>query len=108
MKGLDRALSSIRQLLNKAEEALAEAAREGAEETLLLARRNAPVRTGRLRNSLAFHSSGLQSRVETECPYAKHVELGGLHSPAHPFLLPAAMESDYPARAVRAIKERLK
>jgi HK97 gp10 family phage protein len=48
-------------------------------------RRNAPVRTGRLRDSIQVTSDG----VEVEAPYGSYVEYGTSHSPSQPFAAPA-------------------
>lgn len=70
----------------------------------------APVRTGRLRASIAAESHGLSGAVCADCEYAPLVELGGRGNPARPFLYPAAQSQvqAFPERAARAFSETLK
>ena len=52
-----------------------------------------PVSSGRLRGSLRVRMgespSGAAGQVAADVPYAAAVELGNLHQPAQPYLLPA-------------------
>lgn len=108
MKGLDRALRRMQQLEKNAQSALQIAVGKAGEEALQSARMYAPVRTGALKNSLALQRQGLQACLITPCPYAAAVEMGALHTPAQPFMMPAARQSDYFQRAAQCLKERMK
>ena len=84
-----RAAARVRGMGARLESAAAEAVRQSAEAALSAAQSRAPVRTGRLRDSLSARAEGTAS-VSTSCGYAAAVELGTSRQPARPFLLPAA------------------
>lgn len=107
MKGLESALGRINNLPARCRSALENVIRDATHETRDRAKGLAPVRTGALRASIRDHASDLEGRVETDCPYGAAVELGGLYTPAHPFLMPAARQSNYHERAKAALKEIL-
>lgn len=108
MKGLERAQARLQLFSLQAAHALQGAVQEAGEATLHSARDYAPVRTGRLQSSLFMQQEDMNCRVAAAAPYAALVEWGALHIPPRPFLLPAAREADYFARAARALKEILK
>lgn len=71
----------------------------------------APVRTGKLRASIAASSSGLNGRVgliSKDAYYWRFVEFGTVRIPARPFFRPAAeAEADPYVRAMAAIGPRI-
>lgn len=56
------------------------------------AKENAPVDTGRLRNSITFDSDENSAIIGTNVEYAPDVELGTSKQKAQPYLKPAATE----------------
>lgn len=60
-----------------------------AAEALEAARVQAPVKTGRLKNSISMRCEGGKASVFTDCPYAAAVELGSKNAPPQPFMTPA-------------------
>jgi HK97 gp10 family phage protein len=54
---------------------------------------NAPVDTGRLRNSITHEVEGRYAVIGTPVEYAPHVELGTSKAKAQPFLRPAVEEN---------------
>ena len=85
-----RAAARVRGMGARLESAAAEAVRQSAEAALSAAQSRAPVRTGRLRDSLSARAEGTAASVSTSCGYAAAVELGTSRQPARPFLFPAA------------------
>ena len=83
------------------------AADDAASEAVETARSMVPVRTGALKASIAAEPLPDGAQILVSQPYAAAVELGSLHAPPQPYLLPAAREADYPARTARAVKEVL-
>ena len=53
----------------------------------------APVRSGRLRDSLRVEAAGGGAAVVSDCDYAPFVELGSRAAPPRPFLYPAARDA---------------
>ena len=75
---------------------LDEAVAVGAEIVAASARQRVPVATGKLRDAIHVEQEDGGAAVvagNTEVFYGHIVEHGGAHSPAHPFLIPAAEES---------------
>lgn len=105
MKGLESALSRLAALPAQAQGALQSAALSSARQAAEAARNACPVRTGALRASLSAQSLDQGAQVSAARPYAALVEMGSLHRPPQPFLLPAARGSDYPRLAAQALKE---
>lgn len=72
------------------------------------AKRDCPVDTGRLRNSITFEVRAGEKAVHvgTNVEYGKYVELGTSRMKAQPFLGPAATQhtADYKALAEQALK----
>lgn len=99
-KRLERAAAVLEQKLAEAAQA---AASQAAEE----ARRNVPVDTGELRESITCSADGLTAQVRADAPYAALVEYGTRRMPPRPFLRPAAMtaQETFAARAREALKE---
>lgn len=108
MKGLTDALSRLYQMEGAARKALEGAVKQSGQEALQAARIAAPVCTGRLRDSIRLQSQVRIARLKTDCPYAGAVEWGTLRTPAQPFLIPAARQSDYFERAKTALMEIIK
>lgn len=69
----------------KAEAAVARAVQDA--ETL--AKVNAPVDTGALRNSIMGEADGLEGAIYTGIEYSVYQEFGTYKMPAHPFFTPA-------------------
>ncbi len=107
MKGASAALRRFSALDGKARQALRHACDAAARDTLSQARAAVPVRSGRLRASLAVSSLENGMKVTASAPYAILIEQGGGRSPAQPYLQPAARRTDFPARALRALQEEL-
>lgn len=74
-------------------EKAARALRKTAETALLSARENCPVRTGKLKNSLACAAEGDRAVVSANTDYAAYVELGTGRTPPNPFLQNALYEA---------------
>ena len=66
------------------------------------AKSNAPVDTGRLRNSITHEVDGQEVYIGSNVEYAIYVEMGTVKMKAQPFLKPAATEH---SRTYRAILE---
>lgn len=86
LNGAIRRLTAMNRALRGADEMLLGAAEAVRAQAAALA----PVKTGRLRNSLEVRRSGNGASVIAACPYAALVELGASRRAPTPFLLPAA------------------
>ncbi len=94
--------------LSEALRAAALSAAQGtAHEAAKTAQALVPVRTGALKASIAAEPLPNGALIRANQPYAAAVELGSLRAVPQPYLLPAAREADYPARAAQAAKEVL-
>ena len=82
MKGASAALRRFSALDGKARQALRHACDAAARDTLSQARAAVPVRSGRLRASLAVSSLENGMKVTASAPYAILIEQGGGRSPA--------------------------
>ena len=80
---LRAASSQTRKAVGQVVRATTQATEDGA-------RRRAPVRTGRLRDSVRSRVRGLSGRVEATAPHAPLVEYGTAFMDPQPFLAPAA------------------
>lgn len=80
----------IRRALNEAERRALEKVGMFVESE---AQENAPVDTGRLRNSITHEVEGRYAVIGTPVEYAPHVELGTSRSKAQPYLRPAIEEN---------------
>lgn len=69
------------------------------------AKKDCPVDTGRLRNSITHDVMGLSVYIGTNVEYAPYVELGTSRQKAQPYLVPAAKNHSSEYRAV--IRESL-
>lgn len=94
-------------VLHTARAALA-SQRAAVEKTAAYARQIVPVRTGRLKSSIAPYEQGDRMEVKVICPYAVYVEMGTRFMAARPYLLPGVRQADYPGLALRAWKEMMK
>lgn len=74
-------------------EKAARALRRTAETALVSARKNCPVRTGRLKSSLTCAVEGEQAVVSANTDYAVYVELGTGRTLPNPFLQNALYEA---------------
>ena len=83
------------------------AAQDAAHEAAKTAQSLVPVRTGALKASIAAEPLPNGALIRASRPYAATLELGSLRAAPQPYLLPAAREADYPARAAQAAKEVL-
>lgn len=89
-----------------AKAAVDEARVETAEEVGVTAQRNAPVRTGELRDSMQVEHEGNVSRVGFTAPHAGFVEFGTSRMASQPYLIPAAWQGKETLR--KKILEKLK
>lgn len=64
------------------------------------AKMNAPVDTGRLRNSITHEVDGQEVYIGSNVEYAPYVELGTYKQKSQPFLKPAATEHSGTYRAI--------
>jgi HK97 gp10 family phage protein len=75
------------------------------------AKKNAPVDTGNLRNSIqsTVSDNGLRGEVTAHAEYAIYVEMGTVRTPAQPYMMPA-LRSVLPKlrSSLRAIGMRLR
>ena len=82
------------------------AAASAAEIVAGRARDRVPVNTGRLRDAIHVERDGVSTYAvvagDTEAFYGHIVEHGSVHTPAHPFLVPALEESRKEALAIAA------
>jgi HK97 gp10 family phage protein len=71
-----------------------------------VARQLCPVDTGFLRRSIHVEpdSPALRISVIASAPYAAYVEYGTPHSPAQPFMTPAARAIDVKAEVARYVR----
>lgn len=85
-------------------------AEAGAEMVASRAKDRVPVKTGKLRDAIHVEREGAGEYAviagDTEVFYGHIVEHGGAHTPARPFLTPAAEETrdEYRAAAKAALK----
>jgi HK97 gp10 family phage protein len=80
---------------------------EHANEVAQLAKELAPVKTGKLRDSIQVVRDGdLHYKVEATAPYAADVELGTANMEAEPFLFPASeqLRNELPGKLKAALK----
>lgn len=80
----------------------ARALRRTAETALARAEENCPVRTGRLKGSLActIEAPGERAAVSANTDYAVYVELGAGKTPPNPFMQNALLEAADEARKI--------
>lgn len=107
MRDAARTAARIRALSPALRQAGADAVNHAAGRALEEARSRVPVRTGRLRDSLAVRAGGTAASVSTGCAYAAAVELGTSRQPPRAFLHPAAQEQRvaFPEHAARLAAE---
>ena len=103
LSGMSRALKTEIDALN----------RETAHKVAFLGRQYAPVRTGRLRNSIQVQPSGRfrdQYVVGVGAPYGKFVEFGTRRMRAQPYLRPAAerVRQEYRQQAIKAVRRAVR
>lgn len=108
MTGTAALVARLGQYPDKARQALSRAALAAAEQAARLAAAQAPVDSGRLRDSIAAAGEGDGAAVCAGCDYAAYVELGARAMPPRPFLAPAAQAADYAGLAARALSEAMK
>lgn len=90
---LERRGKDFRRLAEEVRKALETAIQENADDLQAVARRNAPVRTGFLRDHINVVKQGpLHVDVTSEAPYASFVEFGTRYMAAQPYLMPAIEE----------------
>lgn len=94
VEGFDSAAETLSDLRGGLCEAAAAGLAAGLEAMAETARENAPVKSGRLRESIGSEAqadgAGASGALYAGTPYAALVELGGASAPAQPFLYPAA------------------
>ena len=108
MKGKTALLAHFHSLAHLASLAARESSLQAAEQTAAYARQVVPVRTGRLKASIAAGEEGEKRMVRVICPYASYVEMGTRFMAARPYLRPGVQRADYQKLAAQAWKERLK
>lgn len=108
MTGTASLLARLGQYPEKARQALRQAAGAAADQAAQLAAAQAPVDSGRLRDSIAAAGDGDGASVYARCDYAAYVELGARAMPPRPFLAPGAQAADYAGLAARALSEAIK
>ena len=93
IEGADKLVKKLKEMDDAAGDVLMKAAMEGGEIVLEEARRNCPVDTGNLRNSLKLTKdkqtktkATVKIDFDKTLKYGTHVELGTQHHPAQPFL----------------------
>jgi len=108
LPALERKLALLPGLVRSAG---SRAVRDETDEAADDARRNAPVKTGTLRESVQseYDDKSIRGRVAATARYAKFVEHGTDDTPAQPFMLPAAEAARrrFPKRLRAEIKTEL-
>ena len=107
LRGLKETLAALGCVRRAARTGAVKGAQAAAQAIARDARALAPVRTGRLRESIdgRIESSGpdeVRAVVGSDVEYAAAVELGARGRPARPFLLPAAERNTERAREIVA------
>jgi HK97 gp10 family phage protein len=98
VEGVSEVLKSLNRLGREISEAVVPATLQAAQVLQTAIQQRAPVRTGRLRDSILVEiTEQTPNRVEVEVgptvPYADDVEFGTSRSPAQPYLRPAIDEN---------------
>jgi len=109
VNGLPEALSKLRKYQSKKKEQIKDELKIGALKVETLAKDAVPVKTGRLKSSIAIDESDiarLVARVGTDVKYAPYVELGTKVMGARPYLYPAFFSQEN--EIVKAIGRVLK
>ena len=91
INGIDKLQDAFAQASDDLVEQVQEAIAEASQQIVELAKDNCPVKTGRLRDSIAAEISddGMSSTITADVPYAPYIEYG---PHAKPFLNPAFEE----------------
>ncbi|MCP8307958.1 MAG: HK97 gp10 family phage protein [archaeon] len=89
LRGWEEFRRFLRDFPSRVKIAIEEASEEASKLIAQSAKRKAPVRTGKLRDSIRASSFMVEARV----PYAAYVEFGTRKMEAQPFLRPAIEES---------------
>lgn len=89
--GIPQTIAALERVKRSAEAASLPAVEAGGKIVVEAARRNAPLKTGRLRQSLILDErkvspTGASVEVTSTVPYARHQEKGTRFHPAQPFL----------------------
>ncbi|MEM0095037.1 MAG: HK97 gp10 family phage protein [Candidatus Bathyarchaeia archaeon] len=92
VEGAENLQQALQRLGDAAQRNIQEHLERWAMEVREYARALAPVRTGRLRNSIYTRTSGWTVEVGASAEYAIYVEFGTRHMQAKPFLRPAVEE----------------
>jgi HK97 gp10 family phage protein len=83
--------SHFREVAERTRREVRAVPRESAERIAAMARANAPVKTGELRDSIGVVETGEgEAEVQVGAAHGPVVELGGVFTPASPYLGPAA------------------
>lgn len=109
IKGLAGLKAALADASSKAHEAAVKAIKEETDATRDDARHRAPVKTGKLRESIRAEAEGLNGEVKATARYAPFVEHGTYRDKAQPYMAPAAdkARSRLPKRAAEIIKAAL-
>ncbi len=108
VKGWDEAIGGLVHIQEALRAGIPEALKEMAEEVVDAAQGFAPVRTGRLRDSIAVISvTDTEAIIGAGAPYAAFVEFGTMHMAARPFMRPALafIEEEYGQKIFEVLNE---
>jgi len=92
LEGAENLQQALQSLDNTLQQSIQQQLERWAMEVLEFARSLAPIRTGRLRDSIYAKTSGWVIQIGAEAPYAIFVEFGTRYMQAQPFLYPAVEE----------------
>ena len=93
VEGVRKASSRLRELRRRVGYASEAIVREAGETCLRRAKQLAPVRTGRLRESIELSTMPNAAVVEAKAPYAGFVEHGTKYARPRPYMAPAVREA---------------
>ena len=105
-----RSANLISAILKGIDPALVNEMHTAVDEAVEDAKRRAPVRTGKLRNSIygrvIVHKHGVEGQIVSPAPSGKFVEIGTSDTRPHPFMRPAANRArrQMPDHVKKAVK----
>ena len=89
LKGTEALQRKLKRMTDNADTDMSQALEITALDIQRVAKRLAPVDTGRLQNSIAVERGALKRKVGTNVEYAEHQEFGTRYQSGTPFLRPA-------------------
>lgn len=98
--GLNEVMQEIEALTTERAEKIARGVAKAGEEVCGEAKANAPVDTGRLRDSITAKAEGNTAIIGTNVEYAMYQELGTYKMHAQPYLVPALLNKAEKARQI--------